>query len=244
LTPRPGSLWASSADILTFGDASGYNPAWTAIPNGTAAVAISGPGIVQVYDGSDVTLAGDNSGFSGQFQIDAASTLRISAAQNLGTAAIEDNGTFNAIASSDWQLDNLISGTGTVLKTGTGILTLTGANTYTGDTTVSAGTLNVTGSIASSGMTTVDTDATLTGTGTVGNATIATGGHFMPGNGTPGSSMTVVGDLTLQTGAQYVVNIDPATSSLANVSGTATLGGLRSTRSMPTGAMWRSSTPF
>jgi uncharacterized protein with beta-barrel porin domain len=59
----------------------------------------------------------------------------------------------------------------------------------------------------------------------VGTTAIASGGTFMPGNGTPGSAMTVSGNLAFASDAQYVVNINPATSSLTNVSGTATLGG-------------------
>jgi hypothetical protein len=37
--------------------------------------------------------------------------------------------------------------------------------------------------------------------------------------------MTVGGNLALASGAQYVVQFNPATSSLANVTGPATLGG-------------------
>ena len=62
----------------------------------------------------------------------------------------------------------------------------------------------------------------LTGTGTVTNLTVS-GGTFAPG-GTPGSSMTVTGNLALQSAAQYLVQINPSTASSANVAGTATLG--------------------
>jgi autotransporter-associated beta strand protein len=47
----------------------------------------------------------------------------------------------------------VISGSGTVRKLGAGTLTLSGANTYTGDTQITEGTLDVTGSIASSTIT-------------------------------------------------------------------------------------------
>jgi fibronectin-binding autotransporter adhesin len=66
-------------------------------------------------------------------------------------------------------------------KAGIGGLTLTGANTFTGATTVSAGTLLVNGSIAPSSLTTVQSGATLGGTGTVGATRIEAGGFHAPG---------------------------------------------------------------
>jgi autotransporter-associated beta strand protein len=113
-------------------------------------------------------------------------------------------------------------------KIGAGRLVLTAVNTYTGPTTVTEGTLDVAGSIASSGLTSVGANAALIGTGTVGNTTIASGGAFLPGNGTPGSSMTVSGNLALQSGAVYLVQINSTASSFVNVSGGASLGGTAS----------------
>ena len=65
--------------------------------------------------------------------------------------------------------------------------------------------VEVTGSIASSSLTTVNANAALTGVGTVGNTTIASGGIFAPGDGAPGSSMALTGNLALQSGAFYMV---------------------------------------
>jgi autotransporter-associated beta strand protein len=113
----------------------------------------------------------------------------------------------------------------TVNKLGDSDWTLTGTSTYTGATNVNAGTLGVNGSIASSNLTTVNAGATLTGTGSVGTTVIASGGAFIPGNGTPGSSMTVAGNLAFQSGALYLVGLNPSTSSLTNVTGTAALNG-------------------
>ena len=116
-------------------------------------------------------------------------------------------------------------GFSTFEKTGTSTWTLTGANTTATPWTINAGALAVNGSLAHSSFT-VNSGGTLNGIGTVGAVTVARGGTFAPGaSGTPGTSMTVAGNLAFQSGAIYLVQVDPATASLANVTGTATLGG-------------------
>jgi uncharacterized protein with beta-barrel porin domain len=110
-------------------------------------------------------------------------------------------------------------------KNGSSIWTLTGTTASITPWTINAGTLSVNGSIASSSLTTVNSGGTLSGIGTVGNTTVASGGAFAPGNGTPGLSTTVAGNLAFQSGALYLVQLNPATATFASVSGTATLGG-------------------
>jgi len=107
-------------------------------------------------------------------------------------------------------------------KTESGRWTLTGANTGITAFSVGAGTLLVNGSLSNAAFTV--SGGTLGGTGTVGN-TLVSGGIFAPGSGTPGSSMTVGGTLGLNAASTYAININPTTSSFANVSGVATLGG-------------------
>jgi hypothetical protein len=69
------------------------------------------------------------------------------------------------------------------------------------------------------------TFGTLSGAGTVTGANSTISGTFSPGNGTPGSSMAITGNLALQSGAFYMVQINPTTSSFASVTGNATLNG-------------------
>jgi uncharacterized protein with beta-barrel porin domain len=88
--------------------------------------------------------------------------------------------------------------------------------------TVQGGTLLVGGTI---GTATVN-GGLLAGNGTVGTTQVNNGGTFAPGTpGTPGTSITVSGNLAFQSGAVYLVQVNPSTASLANVSGTATLAG-------------------
>ena len=125
---------------------------------------------------------------------------------------------------------NVASNTGTIVNTAgatwTGNFNTAGivgnGGTIDGSLTQTAGTTTNTGAIT--GIVTVS-GGLFTGTGAGGAMTVANGAIFQPGNGTPGSSATVNGNLTLQAGATYAVNVNPATSSFAIVNGTATLGG-------------------
>jgi uncharacterized protein with beta-barrel porin domain len=74
-------------------------------------------------------------------------------------------------------------------------------------------------------LTTIKTGATLAGSGAVGNTVINSGGTLAAGNGTASSSLNVTGSLAFQSGAIYLVQVNPATSSFTHVSGAATLGG-------------------
>jgi autotransporter-associated beta strand protein/probable HAF family extracellular repeat protein len=142
-----------------------------------------------------------------------------------GTIALGSGTLTVGAANTNTGFAGVIAGSGGLNKTGAGTLLLTETSTYTGATNVNGGTLSVSGSIASSALTTVNAGGALGGTGSVGNTTIASGGAFAPGNGTPGSSMTVNGNLALQSGALYLVQLNPTTSTFANVTGTATLNG-------------------
>jgi autotransporter-associated beta strand protein len=95
------------------------------------------------------------------------------------------NSTINCLA-GDLEIDAIVQGAATLTKSGTGLLTLTAANTFSGPISVNAGTLAITGSgsVATSGATTVATNAVflLTDSASVANMSIVTvnnGGQFV-----------------------------------------------------------------
>jgi autotransporter-associated beta strand protein len=190
-------------------------------------------GTLTISDGGEVSstnaiIVGANAGATGTINVGAAVGQSPVAPGTISAPAIQfgaGGGTivFNH-SSTDYVFGTSIQGAGSVeVDSGTTVLTAT--NTYTGATNINGGTLNVAGAITGSSGVTVNAGGTLDGTGSVGATTINNGGTFMPGNGTPGSSMTISGSLALSSGAFYLVQINPSTSSFANVTGTATLGG-------------------
>jgi autotransporter-associated beta strand protein len=100
-----------------------------------------------------------------------------------------------------------------VRKTGSGTWTLTGANTYTGSTIVNDGRLminNTTGSGTGTGQVIVGVGATLGGTGTIGgDVTTYFTGALVPGpGGNTVGTLTVLGNMTLEGDARFVLNRD------------------------------------
>jgi autotransporter-associated beta strand protein len=135
-------------------------------------------------------------------------------------ATITNSGVWTGnVVSNTGTLTNNLTWTGTVSNAGAfnnnAGATVSGLLTNTAGTTTNNGALNG-GANVSGG--------TFTGSGTVTNLTVS-GGTFAPGNSTPGSSMTVSGNLALQSGAMYLVTLNPTTSTFTNVGGTASLNG-------------------
>ena len=204
------------------------------VDNGTFAInhsntftfgnAISGTGAF-AQNGTGITVLTGTNTYGGGTTI-TAGTLQLGNAGTTGSILgdVVDNGTFAINHSNAFTFGGAISGTGGFAQNGTGTTILTGTSTYSGATSVNAGMLVVNGSIANSAVT-VNSGTALSGTGTVGNTTIAGNGGFAPGSGAPGTSMTVSGNLAFQSGALYLVTLNPTTASFANVTGTATLGG-------------------
>jgi autotransporter-associated beta strand protein len=189
-------------------------------------------GVTNITTGGELVIEGTGSIASSSKVIDngtldlsvmsVGSSIKSLAGTNASANLFLGNQTLTLTAANDTYA-GMISGNGGLTLTG-GTQTLTGAIGYSGATTINGGTLVVNSSLASSSGTTVNAGGTLAGTGAVGGVAIS-GGTLAPGSGTPGSSLTVFGLLGFTAASTYAVNINPTTSSFANVSGAATLGG-------------------
>lgn len=129
----------------------------SALPNGTA---------VTIATGATLNLAGNS-----------ATIGSLSGAGNLTLGAATLNVGGNNASST---FTGVISGTGGLAKAGSGTLTLGGNNTYTNNTVVNGGTLLVNGTQTASAVV-VSVAATLGGSGSVGDVTLA--GIVAPGTG-------------------------------------------------------------
>jgi autotransporter-associated beta strand protein len=184
----------------------------------TSGVAISGSGNLVISGTGSQTLTGVNT-FTGPTTINTGATLQLGngAAGNdgtiLNTTGILDNGTLIYNRSGVLSTSVAIHGSGNVTMSGTGTQTLAGVDSYTGATTVSGsgGRLIVSGSLTGTTSVSVAPGAHLeidgqlnpaitptisgflNGTGSLGAATIASGGTLAP-NFT--SSATAAGALT------------------------------------------------
>ena len=100
------------------------------------------------------------------------------------------------------------TGSLSIVKTGGGTQILGGNMTYTGVTSINEGTLAVTGSLLNSGAVLVNNGGSLSGSGSVGTVTLASGSVLRPGD-SPGT-LTAASSIW-QGGATYSWEIDNAT---------------------------------
>ena len=112
--------------------------------SGALAKTLAGNGGVVLKDGADITLAADNSGFSGLFTVESGAKLTAQGPGQTGKADIENHGSLVLNNVAAWTVENHITGTGDLVKNGRGNVTLTqSAAHYTGDTDVNLGILTL-----------------------------------------------------------------------------------------------------
>jgi outer membrane autotransporter protein len=213
LTLQPGTTLRFEASGLTIA-----NPIVFAAPNGAAAGgsplggaggSTSGGGGGLTSEGAGDSLGGASvsaSGAGGTYTSDGAGLSLASANLSIGQLATVDP-TIDTGPFTD-TVSGVISGPGDLTKIGSGTLILSGANTYTGSTDVQAGTLTVNGSIVSTA--TVETGATIGGSGAIGSLIVARGGAVAPGVLTPYSTLTVNGSASFAPGSIFATSVNAA----------------------------------
>ncbi|EBJ2285852.1 AIDA autotransporter-like protein ShdA, partial [Salmonella enterica] len=131
-----GTLVANDVNALGTGDVTD-NATLMLNTGGDFINNIGGTGRVEKSGDDTLTLSGSNS-YTGGTLI-SSGTLVANNVEALGTGDVTDNATLELNTSGTF--DNVISGSGLVVKSGADTLTLSGANSYTGGTTISGGTL-------------------------------------------------------------------------------------------------------
>ncbi|EBI2796378.1 fibronectin-binding autotransporter adhesin ShdA [Salmonella enterica] len=210
-----GTLTADHADSLGTGAIA--NSGVFKVGEGELKNTLSGSGSLVKTGTGELTLSGDNS-YSGGTTI-TGGTLTADHADSLGTGAVANSGVLQV---GEGELENTLSGSGSLVKTGTGELTLSGDNTYSGGTTITGGTLMAdhadslgTGAIANSGVLQV-------GEGELENMLSGSGSLVKTGTGelTLSGDNSYSGATTITDGTLIAANVNALGSGNIDNSGT------------------------
>ncbi|EDO2599136.1 fibronectin-binding autotransporter adhesin ShdA [Salmonella enterica] len=131
-----GTLIANDAAALGSGDVAIAENAKLELSQGTLDNNVTGEGQIVKSGSDELIVTGDNN-YSGGTTI-IGGTLTADHADSLGTGAVANSGVLQV---GEGELENTLSGSGSLVKTGTGELTLSGDNSYSGTTTITDGTL-------------------------------------------------------------------------------------------------------
>ncbi|ELJ4375140.1 fibronectin-binding autotransporter adhesin ShdA [Salmonella enterica] len=191
-----GILAAKDAASIGTGDVTIAESATLALSQGTLDNNVTGEGQIVKSGSDELIVTGDNN-YSGGTTI-TGGTLTADHADSLGTGAIANSGVLQV---GEGELENTLSGAGSLVKTGTGELTLSGDNSYSGTTTITGGTLTAdhadslgTGTIANSGVLQVgegELENTLSGSGSL--VKTGTGELTLSGDNTYSGGTTITG---------------------------------------------------
>ncbi|EBP7420877.1 fibronectin-binding autotransporter adhesin ShdA, partial [Salmonella enterica] len=191
-----GILAAKDAASLGSGDVDIAENAKLELSQGTLDNNVTGEGQI-VKSGSDELIVTGANDYSGGTTI-SGGTLIADHADSLGTGAVANSGVLQV---GEGELENTLSGTGSLVKTGTGELTLNGDNDYSGGTTIDDGVLIAdnadslgSGDIDNSGVLQVgegELKNTLSGTGSL--VKIGTGELTLSGDNSYSGGTTIIG---------------------------------------------------
>ncbi|WP_079898638.1 fibronectin-binding autotransporter adhesin ShdA [Salmonella enterica] len=216
-TIADGTLTADHADSLGSGDID--NSGVLKVGEGDLENTLSGSGSLVKTGTGELTLSGDNT-YSGGTTI-ADGTLTADHADSLGTGAIANSGVLQV---GEGELENTLSGSGSLVKTGTGELTLSGDNSYSGATTITDGTL-IAANVNALGSGNIDNSGTLmldaNGTFELANITTHTGATTALAAG----STLDAGQLTQEDGSTLSIDLGAATDDAVITADSVTLGG-------------------
>ncbi|WP_181380813.1 fibronectin-binding autotransporter adhesin ShdA [Salmonella enterica] len=212
-----GILAAKDAAALGTGDVTIAESATLALSQGTLDNNVTGGGQI-VKSGNDELIVTGANNYSGGTTI-SGGTLTADHADSLGTGAIANSGVLQV---GEGELENTLSGSGSLVKTGTGELTLSGDNSYSGGTTITGGTLTAdhadslgTGAIANSGVLQV-------GEGELENMLSGSGSLVKTGTGelTLSGDNSYSGATTITDGTLIAANVNALGSGNIDNSGT------------------------
>jgi outer membrane autotransporter protein len=214
--------------------------AFTQDADGTFNGAITGVGqVIKSGAGVLTMLPGDS--YTGGTMVDDG-TLQGDSSSLFGV--VRDNARLIFVQQADGIFNGTLSGAGEVIKSGNGTLVLDDVNSFSGTTEVTTGKLVVgddthaTASLA--GTVTVDSGATLGGTGSIGGLDLS--GTLTPGNSI--GTLKVNGNATFRSGSSYQFEVSPNGTSdrLAATGAVSILGG--SALALANNGNWAPQTQF
>lgn len=214
-----GILAAKDAASLGTGDVTIAENATLALSQGTLDNNVTGGGQIVKSGSDELIVTGDNT-YSGGTTI-TGGTLTADHADSLGTGAVANSGVLQV---GEGELENTLSGSGSLVKTGTGELTLSGDNSYSGATTITDGTL-IAANVNALGSGNIDNSGTLMldaeGEFNLANVTTQSGATTELARGTTLN----VDSLTQQADSTLNIDLSKANGESAITADSVTLGG-------------------
>jgi autotransporter-associated beta strand protein len=210
----------------------------TVAATGSNQNAITGTALTIATAGANVTLVGDNTTYTGTWQIDANSAFKATGTHSLGRSpsiTIAHTGTLRlgsaGVSPADWTLHptNIITGTGQLQKTDDNLVTISHPNpNFTGNTHITAGVLQLTSTLAiGTGTAHLASLLDLSFTGPYANDTTGTGTASVGRAGSPSqpSAINITGNTTNFQGQWHLLPASSATMTTQQNLGS-TLSGL------------------